>query len=177
MTRSYVARNRDKANAYQREYAARQSDHKRRTAELWRKNNPERCKELARIRTEKQQATGWAELNARRRADPKFRIDNRMSVNIGAALKGRKAGRRWESLVGYTLDDLVAHLEALFLPGMTWDNIGEWHIDHVRPKSSFSYLSPDEAEFRECWSMANLQPLWASDNLSKHTKLDWQRQA
>src|SRR3546814_3330220 len=44
-----------------------------------------------------------------------------------------KNGRSWEILVGYTVADLMAHLERQFLPGMSWDNRGEWHIDHIRP--------------------------------------------
>jgi hypothetical protein len=104
-----------------------------------------------------------------RRLIPKYRIDDNFSQAIRCALKGRKGGRKWEDLVGYTLFDLMSHLEALFHPGMTWENYGQygWHIDHIKPKSLFKYETPEEEEFKKCWSLENLQPLWAEDNIRK----------
>jgi hypothetical protein len=90
---------------------------------------------------------------------------------IYVALKHTKAGKRWEALAGYTVHDLIAHLESKFQPGMGWHNFGEWHIDHVRPRASFSFSSPADPAFLECWSLRNLQPLWAKDNLKKGARL------
>lgn len=103
----------------------------------------------------------------RRKRDPKFAMNYRMNANIKNSLRDGKNGRRWEALVGYTITDLMAHLEAQFLPGMSWDNRGEWHIDHIRPLCSFSFQTPDDPQFREAWALTNLQPLWAADNLKK----------
>jgi hypothetical protein len=88
-------------------------------------------------------------------------------VGIWRSLKYSKNGRRWEKLVGYTADDLMARLESLFADGMIWDNYGEWHIDHIKPISSFNFESKHDPEFRECWGLQNLQPLWAKENISK----------
>lgn len=104
------------------------------------------------------------------RARPKNRIDQRMKTAIGVALKGAKRGRKWESLVGYTVDELYHHLEKQFLPGMNWDNIGDWHIDHILPRCTFSYDTEDDPEFKACWALTNLRPMWAVDNLSKGGK-------
>lgn len=109
-------------------------------------------------------------LRERRARDPKFAIAARMSAGIYQALKAGKGGRRWESLVGYTLGDLVRHLERQFLRGMTWDNYGEWHIDHIRPVSSFRYETAEDQEFRDCWALTNLRPIWALDNMEKGGK-------
>lgn len=98
------------------------------------------------------------------------RLNRSMAGQMWAALKGKKAGRKWESLAGYTCDDLMRHLKALFQPGMTWENYGDWHVDHIRPQSSFSYADANDPEFRECWALANLQPLWELDNLRKWAK-------
>lgn len=97
------------------------------------------------------------------------RVDNSVCAVIWAALREKKAGRPWESLVGYTVDDLMAHLERLFAPGMSWDNYGRagWSIDHIVPRVAFSYSSPDDPDFARCWSLDNLQPLWAEDNRRK----------
>lgn len=111
------------------------------------------------------------EIDRRYRAQPKHRVDSRMKTAIRLSLRGTKAGRSWESLVGYTLEELVQHLERQFVAGMTWDNIGEWEIDHIRPKSMFKYVDASDPAFRECWSLTNLRPLWAQENRSKHAKV------
>lgn len=97
-----------------------------------------------------------------------------MSRGIYGAIKDKKAGRKWETLVGYSLERLMNHLEKLFLPGMTWDNYGKggWHVDHKIPKSAFNYDAPEHIDFKRCWTLSNLQPLWEPDNLTKWAKLD-----
>lgn len=75
-----------------------------------------------------------------------------------------------QTLVGYTLADLRAHLEARFVDGMSWENIGAWHVDHRRPLASFDISGPDCPEFKAAWALSNLQPLWARDNLIKGAK-------
>lgn len=87
--------------------------------------------------------------------------------------KGVKAGRKWRDLVGYSPEDLMRHLESLFLPGMNWQNHGNrgWHIDHKRPVCSFRFETTDDPEFKQCWSISNLQPLWWADNIRKGGRL------
>ena len=70
-------------------------------------------------------------------------------------------------ILGYTPIQLMKHLESQFLKGMSWNNMNEWHIDHIRPVASFNFDSTDHPDFKKCWSLNNLQPLWAEDNLSK----------
>jgi len=66
----------------------------------------------------------------------------------------------------------MAHLESKFLPGMTWNNRGDWHIDHVRPLASFSFETAQCPDFKAAWSLSNLQPLWALDNIRKGAKVE-----
>lgn len=106
----------------------------------------------------------------RRARNPKFAIHARMSAAVYQALREQKAGRSWESIVGYSLAELVAHLERQFLSGMSWENYGEWHIDHIRPIASFSYISDADPAFRDCWALPNLRPLWALENMSKNDR-------
>lgn len=110
----------------------------------------------------------------RRKIDPKYKLKLCIATVIRQSLNGNKNGRHWESLVGYTLADLKCHLEKQFKPGMTWDNYGRngWHIDHIIPISAFNFTSPDHLDFKLCWSLSNLQPLWAFENCSKHDKLE-----
>ena len=66
-------------------------------------------------------------------------------------------------LLGYSASDLKTHIESLFTEGMSWDNHGEWHIDHIRPVLSFDKdTHPSVVN-----ALSNLQPLWAKDNRNK----------
>ena len=100
------------------------------------------------------------------------KISDLMSSNTYHAIKGNKGGRHWEDIVGYTLSDLKEHLESLFTDGMTWENQGAWHIDHLKPVSSFTFTNPKDEDFKLCFALSNLQPLWAKDNLEKSNKID-----
>jgi hypothetical protein len=102
---------------------------------------------------------------------PQYRLSKNFSRLIGLALNGDKAGRHWETLVGYSLEDLKNHLEKHFSPGMTWKNYGEWHVDHKIPRSVFNFTSVNDLDFRRCWALKNLQPLWAKDNIAKLNRL------
>ncbi len=109
-----------------------------------------------------------------RRKDPLFRLNTNISSSIRSALKTRKlskGGRHWEGIAGYTVQDLKEHLEKQFTKGMSWSNMGDWHIDHILPKSFFEYKTTDDVEFKMCWRLENLQPLWAKENLSKNNKI------
>jgi hypothetical protein len=111
----------------------------------------------------------------RRRKDPGFALKSRISVRLFHALRaakiGSKRGRAWLSLVGYTIAELKRHIERQFIKGMTWANMGEWHIDHIIPVASFSYQSVDDPEFRICWGLTNLRPMWAEENRAKSDKV------
>jgi hypothetical protein len=100
-------------------------------------------------------------------AKPANRIQHRMGNHIRECLRENKAGRRWEKIVGYTLADLMRHLESRFAPGMGWHNVRDWHVDHIRPRRLFQFENDTDPQFKECWALSNLQPLWALDNLKK----------
>ena len=107
----------------------------------------------------------------KRKKNPQYRLSCRIGYQIYKALKGKKEGRHWENLVGYTLNELVEHLEGQFDKDMGWDNYGSyWEIDHVRPKSWFDYENIESVQFQECWALSNLQPLGVSKNRSKHNR-------
>ncbi len=101
------------------------------------------------------------------RENYRFALRKRMSVAVRHSLKSGKLGVGWVKLLGYNVADLIKHLEAQFLDGMSWENFGEWHIDHVVPQAAFSFESERDPQFKKCWALENLQPLWASENLSK----------
>ena len=80
--------------------------------------------------------------------------------------KGSKKDTNTFKLLGYDTNKLKQRLECQFKQGMTWENYGEWHIDHKKPISKFDKNS----EISLINSLSNLQPLWAKENLSKGTK-------
>jgi hypothetical protein len=84
----------------------------------------------------------------------------------------KKNNKRTEALLGYSSSQLVKHLENLFDEKMSWTNYGTyWHIDHIVPLSSFKFENENDEEFKECWSLSNLQPLEASENIRKSNKI------
>jgi len=103
----------------------------------------------------------------RSKNDLDFKMRNNLRSRIRAALKYQSASKDLGTakLVGCTMLELRAHLERQFKDGMTWDNHGDWHIDHIKPCVSFDLTDPDQQ--RECFHYTNLQPLWAEDNRKK----------
>jgi hypothetical protein len=68
-------------------------------------------------------------------------------------------------LLGCNSEFFKEYLENNFLDGMTWENYGEWHIDHMKPCAAFDLTNEDDQ--RKCFHYTNLQPLWALDNIIK----------
>jgi hypothetical protein len=94
-----------------------------------------------------------------------FKMASLLRTRIRLALKGNPKISTTLKLLGCSLYFLKNHLEKKFKPGMNWSNHGKWHIDHIRPCASFDLSKPSEQ--RKCFNYANLQPLWAKDNLQK----------
>lgn len=105
-------------------------------------------------------------------SDLQFTLTHRVGALLRVSLRHRKKSKRMVELLGFTLDEFKAHLEAQFTKGMSWEEFmaGRIHIDHVIPVASFNITSDSCNEFVACWSLANLRPLWASENLSKGAK-------
>ena len=103
----------------------------------------------------------------RAESDIDFKLRGVLRARVRAAVtrNGGEKACRTMSLVGCSVEYLRQHLEAQFSDGMTWDNHGDWHIDHIKPCASFDLTNADQQ--RECFNYTNLQPLWAEDNLSK----------
>ncbi len=107
------------------------------------------------------------------RKAPSFKLHTRMASEIRQTISGQKRYRKWEDLVGYTTSQLKRHLEKQFTPGMTWQNHTRtgWHIDHIIPRTAFNFTKPEHPDFKKCWALKNLRPLWYQENISKSNKL------
>lgn len=102
--------------------------------------------------------------------DPTFLLMKRLRCRVWYALCGAKKQDTTVRLLGCTPGQARRHIENQFKPGMSWKNYGEWHIDHIRPCSSFDLT--DLGQQRQCFHYSNLQPLWSIENLSKGSKWD-----
>ena len=109
----------------------------------------------------------------RTKTDLKSNLNHRMSIAILLSLKGNKNGRHWESLVGYTLDDLANRLKQTMPNGYTWQDYmeGKLEIDHRIPISVFNFTNHSHTDFKRCWALSNLRLLPAEENLIKSNKL------
>ena len=127
------------------------------------------CSDICSIINLSNQQTKWS-----------TRISNRLSRGIRrCATKGIISKWTWEVL-DFTMDELKEKFESQFYNNpetgeeMTWDNISDWHIDHIVPKSSFNgweLSNPSSDGFKICWSLGNLRPMWAKDNMRKGDKI------
>lgn len=151
----YRAANKEKVRTqakalYDADPEKRKASHRR-----WVEKNPEKMKEAKR----------------RCRSTPKAKLENNIRGYVHKTItKGYKFQHTFEAL-GYSSTELMRHLERKFLPGMSWENYGDWHIDHEIPLSAFNYETTSDIDFQRAWSLSNLQPLWKRDNLVKKDKL------
>lgn len=102
------------------------------------------------------------------RTDPFFKMKKNIRRRISLALQ-RKSWRKhgnFNKYIGCTREELISHFEFKFTEGMTWENQGKWHIDHIIPLSS----AKTEEEMYKLCHYTNLQPLWAIDNIKKSNK-------
>jgi hypothetical protein len=105
--------------------------------------------------------------------DVSFKISIRLRGRLREAIKrssGKKAYKTKE-LIGCEITHVINHLESQFTEGMSWDNYGEWHIDHIIPCAFFDLTKPSHQKV--CFNWQNLQPLWESDNCAKGDKIPW----
>lgn len=151
----YYKENKERINNYSKDWMAKNKDKHRASARLY---------------------------YAKRMEDEGFRIFSVLRGRVRAAISqhsGEKAFKTAE-LIGCGVPYLKKHLANQFYnredgTEMAFKNYGihGWHIDHIKPCSSFDLTDPEQQ--KQCFHYTNLQPLWAEHNLSKSDKLDWSK--
>ncbi len=103
----------------------------------------------------------------KRKTNPIFRMESNLRRRLSLAIVacGNSKSHGTQKLLDCSWQELKIYLESQFQDGMTWDNYGDWHIDHIKPCCSFDLSNIDEQKL--CFHYTNLQPLWAEDNLRK----------
>lgn len=102
----------------------------------------------------------------RRKTDLKFKLSTYMRNMVGRLVnRGYDKTKLTSEILGYDVNQLKSHISEQFKDGMSWDNYGEWHIDHIVPIVQMVNRGVKDPAIVN--ALDNLQPLWAFDNLSK----------
>ena len=143
--------------------AYRESGREKMVKDKWREENKEKVRAYKRRYRHSEKAK-----EKRRQPDNVIResVSNLVRYALRQVAEGKKTRSTFDALP-YSPQDLKEHLEGLFQEGMSWDNYGEWNIDHIIPQSALPYEDLDDENFQKCWALENLQPLWAAENSSK----------
>jgi len=127
-------------------------------------------------------------IKSRKLNDPAYKLRKSISFSIWYYLNLNKSSKNNKSILQYlpySMDELKAHLEKQFEPWMNWSNYGAyhirlwndndqsswtWNIDHIIPQSKLPYTSMEDNNFKQCWSLNNLRPYSAKQNIIDSNK-------
>lgn len=118
----------------------------------------------------------------RRESNPAHKLRSTITTLISRTIKSKGSHKKGSSTkyLPYTFEELRSYIENLFEPWMTWENYGiynvrtwndhdsttwTWNIDHIIPQSTLPYISMEDENFKKCWSLENLRPYSAKQNL------------
>ena len=152
--------NKEKVKKYRKQYWLDNKEKEKAQIKQWRLDNREKINSYYRNKT---------------KTDPIYKFAKNQRRRMWAALKGISKCESTLILLGCSIEECWNHLEQQFEPGMTRDNYGLWHVDHIIPCVSFDDLS-DTKQQKKCFHYTNLQPLWAVDNMKKGAKLNYEKE-
>ena len=146
---------------------------KRQYGREWYKKNQKKLQEYGREwykKNQKKIQVGQTILRRnKRRNNLQYRLACNLRARLWAIMGNIKKNKPTKECLGCSMEDLKAHLENQFSTGMSWDNYGKWHVDHIKPCCSFDLT--DIEQQKVCFHYTNLQPLWATDNMKKGGKI------
>lgn len=153
VTKAYREKNKDKLNEYNKNYRKLVKENHNFNTEVL-SDEERRVKHNLRCRnyTKKRLET-----------DSLFKLKVSLRKSISRSFKLYKKSKKYEDILGISYEDFKIYIEGLFLEGMSWENYGEWHLDHKTPIS----WAKTEEEVYELNHYSNFQPLWSEDNLIK----------
>lgn len=166
--KAYYLKNKERENLNSKLYRERNKDKVKVMRENWLKENTDYHHNYYMENREEELRKAVARNKKYYNEKPERKIRVLYGCRIRRALNGKMKSATTNKLLGCSSEYLKRYLEELFSEGMTWENYGEWHIDHIRPCSSFDLTDPEQQ--RACFHYTNLQPLWAKDNLKKNNK-------
>jgi hypothetical protein len=158
----YYQKNKERRLQYFTEWQKNNQNKRKQYLKEYREKNIDRIREVKRTYEKTRKAN-----------DPLYKLINNFRTAIYQVLKENnvKKNGHYFDILKYSPDDLINHLESKFTDKMTWDNYGEWHVDHILPISSFDIKEIGDEEFMRCWELKNLQPLWGDENIRKSNRI------
>ena len=169
----YFEKNKEKIKEYRKQYNEKNSEklkeNNKKRYELNKDKILIKNKEYFKINKEKIIQNQQEYCKNKRKIDPLFKLRCNISSNIQRAIKrkGYYKNTKTYQILGCTFEEFKNHLEKQFTKGMSWENQGKWHLDHIYPVS----LAKDENELIRLNHYTNFQPLWALDNIKKGNKI------
>ena len=178
----------EKRKEYYQKNKARDEEKRKENLKIWKENNKEYIKEYNSKRYEKNKEEinlnkkKWRSENIekineyrrkyqkeRLKKDPLFKLISsiRNRVNSSFSKNGYKKNSKTQEIIGCSFDNFKLYLESLFMDGMSWENQGKWHLDHIIPISSAKSVE----EIIKLNHFSNYQPLWEIDNIRKSNKI------
>ena len=167
--KKYRDNNKEKLRISKNIYVKNNKDKKKKWDKKYRDNNKEKISLQRKIYRQKNKQILANYVKSRYQKESNFKLKMVLRHRIYMALKGKVKSKTTKDLLGCTIEELWIHLKKSFKPGMTKENYGKWHVDHIRPCSSFDLTKPEEQA--KCFHYTNLQTLWAHENLSKGAKI------
>lgn len=154
----------NKCKACQNKYSAARRAKNPNYMKEWHEKNKDAQKKYMQDKRDHYNEYHRKRMNRLRAENPAFKLRQTLSSNLRSAVKayakGKTKSKSILKVIDCTLEELMTHIESKFLEGMTWENHGKWHVDHIKPLSAF-----ENPEDPAAWARSNLQPLWAKDNL------------
>ena len=171
--KAYYESNKEKLNTQSKAHYEANKEKRKAQNKEYREANREKRKAQNKAYREANRERLNAYLNQRRAKDPFLKMKCNLRVRTSQAFRngGYKKNTKTAETLGAEFQEVFDHLENLFTEGMEWSNQGEWHIDHIIPLASAN----TKEELIALCHYTNLQPLWAEDNLSKGSKLNWNK--
>ena len=168
--KEYNFKRKNKQKEYNKKWNLINRDKIRERNKKWYSNLSSHSKEKMLEKRKKWRLINRDKIRKQKKEKRKTNLSYRLSLNLRRrilhALKGNKKSNNTMALLGIPNSEFLwNYLESTFKPGMTRENHGKWHIDHIRPCSSFDLSKPEEQV--KCFHYTNLQALWAHENLSK----------
>lgn len=138
----------------------------RKASVVWYAKNKDRARQAMRAWGQANKVYRNGYQNARRQ-EPVIALTHRLRNRLAKAVQAAGAGKAGKTLdlVGCSVEFLHAHITSQFVDGMSWETRKLWHVDHIRPLSSYDLTDP--AQQAESMHWTNLRPMWGSDNIAK----------
>ena len=170
--RQYRVSNKEKLSAYQKDYYAANKEKKMAASKAYYDSHKDEklCYNRRYLGVPENRKRVNLQQIAYQRRNPAYTLARHVLKRVYSGIKSGLKKSNVFDLVGYTSEDLRAYMETLFVDGMSWDNHGEWHIDHIKPVAKFKAEGVTDVAIIN--ALSNLQPLWATDNLSKGSRYD-----